>query len=544
MASSTTPSLPGRPKAVTYRVEDLLAEMEGGRIRVPLFQRPLKWERSDAWELLDSILRGYPVGTLLLWKGGQNIGERRSTLGGRQVQDNGVIADESGTDILWVVDGQQRLDALSRLLLGKNDSFQAWLDLDSPDAAPSRPLKDDIAGDAARWIPVRELRNSEAQLEWAFGVGLSAERRARAFQLGRRLREYEVPAYVIEADDEDVLRQVFKRINATGKQMKESEVFDALHGNMDGGGHFSLEDLSERLRELQFGDVPPQLLLQLAAVIANHDIGGLNKLRIEPPELAQTFERIRIAAGSAVQFLKEEAQIPHIRLLPYSHLFVVVARFFDRFADAGHLVRRQLAMAIWRGLTTDNASPRIRTIRTLIKLLNQSDATAAQVAGLLVDELGGGGRRELRPMDAFKLRAARAKIRALALWSLSPLDARTGLPVSAASVLDDDGTLASLLSSMSEVGTRDLSGNRVFHPSRSHITREFIAAPQRVRASHLLPAGPMPEPGDEAAWSVLIRAREDQLVALERDFANRLAAWSERPRPPISELWVDMGEEP
>ena len=41
--------------------------MASGKLRLPDFQRPQRWEYEDRKQLLDSIYRGYPVGTLLLW---------------------------------------------------------------------------------------------------------------------------------------------------------------------------------------------------------------------------------------------------------------------------------------------------------------------------------------------------------------------------------------------------------------------------------------------------------------------------------------------
>jgi uncharacterized protein with ParB-like and HNH nuclease domain len=49
--------------AKTLKVEDLLARIESGQIRVPKFQRGLRWKREDNRLLFDSILQGYPVGS-------------------------------------------------------------------------------------------------------------------------------------------------------------------------------------------------------------------------------------------------------------------------------------------------------------------------------------------------------------------------------------------------------------------------------------------------------------------------------------------------
>ena len=56
-----------RPTATTLDVEQLAKWAWEGRIRIPHFQRPLRWQRDDFIKLFDSIVRGYPVGSLLLW---------------------------------------------------------------------------------------------------------------------------------------------------------------------------------------------------------------------------------------------------------------------------------------------------------------------------------------------------------------------------------------------------------------------------------------------------------------------------------------------
>jgi len=47
-------------------VEQLLHEAADGRLRIPNFQRPLRWRSKNVIEFFDSIRRGFPVGNLLL----------------------------------------------------------------------------------------------------------------------------------------------------------------------------------------------------------------------------------------------------------------------------------------------------------------------------------------------------------------------------------------------------------------------------------------------------------------------------------------------
>src|SRR5690606_18640451 len=90
-------------------------------------------------------------------------------------------------------------------------------------------------------------------LQWLRGWPLQREREDlvdRAVELGKRIREFRIPGYVVRDANEATLRRIFKRVNTSGVSMTESEVFDAIHGQ---GDHRPAEDASRRLSELGFG---------------------------------------------------------------------------------------------------------------------------------------------------------------------------------------------------------------------------------------------------------------------------------------------------
>ena len=97
-----------QPEASTETVENLVRSVLGGKMRVPSFQRGLKWKAKDVRDLFDSIYVGYPIGALLLQKAPAEAGKVK--LGPLQIQ-----APETQS-ALWVVDGQQRLVSLAAAL--------------------------------------------------------------------------------------------------------------------------------------------------------------------------------------------------------------------------------------------------------------------------------------------------------------------------------------------------------------------------------------------------------------------------------------------
>jgi uncharacterized protein with ParB-like and HNH nuclease domain len=49
----------------TVTIRQLLQRIDDGEIRIPAFQREFAWEPDRVQFLMDSIFKGYPIGTVL-----------------------------------------------------------------------------------------------------------------------------------------------------------------------------------------------------------------------------------------------------------------------------------------------------------------------------------------------------------------------------------------------------------------------------------------------------------------------------------------------
>ena len=71
-----------QPENHSKKYAVLLADIDAGRTKLPMFQRDFVWDKSQTAKLIDSILKGFPVGTRfqgesegdLLQLGGQAFG--------------------------------------------------------------------------------------------------------------------------------------------------------------------------------------------------------------------------------------------------------------------------------------------------------------------------------------------------------------------------------------------------------------------------------------------------------------------------------------
>jgi uncharacterized protein with ParB-like and HNH nuclease domain len=117
------------PQSVTFT--SLFAEIENGTIKIPQFQRDFVWSKTKSAKLLDSIVKGYPIGTFILWKTNERLRSIRN-LGGVALPETAP-----GDSIKYLLDGQQRLTSLFVTLKGltiqreehHEDYSKFWVDL-------------------------------------------------------------------------------------------------------------------------------------------------------------------------------------------------------------------------------------------------------------------------------------------------------------------------------------------------------------------------------------------------------------------------------
>jgi len=95
-----------QPKPDSRKYSDLINDIEKGIIKIPKFQREFVWPIDKTAALLDSIVKGYPIGTFILWRTDHRMSD---------VRDIGNIelpATPRDRLVEYVLDGQQRMTSL------------------------------------------------------------------------------------------------------------------------------------------------------------------------------------------------------------------------------------------------------------------------------------------------------------------------------------------------------------------------------------------------------------------------------------------------
>lgn len=104
-------------KMVSY-----LTEANSGGFWLPNIQRPFVWKEDQIERLFDSIMRQYPISTLLIWKTKSGIKKRKfidNYHSNLKLTDFYVPVDNHAK--MLVLDGQQRLQSL---FIGLRGSYE------------------------------------------------------------------------------------------------------------------------------------------------------------------------------------------------------------------------------------------------------------------------------------------------------------------------------------------------------------------------------------------------------------------------------------
>jgi hypothetical protein len=96
-------------RSTSFNLRHLVDNISRGDVALPELQRPFVWSNSKVRDLFDSMYRGFPVGYLLFWETGAEVGARQIGVGGKDAR----VAR-------WlIVDGQQRMTSLYSVMTGQ-----------------------------------------------------------------------------------------------------------------------------------------------------------------------------------------------------------------------------------------------------------------------------------------------------------------------------------------------------------------------------------------------------------------------------------------
>ena len=249
-------------------VNQLVSNIEKGYIQKPEMQREYVWQGTRVRDLLDSLYRGYPSGTILLWETDTDA-----------PTSNFAIATEKNNTSrpLLLLDGQQRLTSLSSVIRGepilvreknKLRQIDILFNLEHPDELVTLTEIDDAPGiafklsededededdeeetildrlnqltfivstpqltNASNWVNVSEVFASHSDAEFLKKAGVSSlddplyTKYSERLKKLRQIREYTYRLDVLEPTlSYEEVTEIYIRVNSLGVKLRSSDL--------------------------------------------------------------------------------------------------------------------------------------------------------------------------------------------------------------------------------------------------------------------------------------------------------------------------------
>ena len=351
---------------VVLRIPQLLKKVATGAIAMPRFQRSFEWRETQRLDLLDSVWRGIPIGSIMVWRTRRQISteERVGPFAVPQPDD-----DDRGRTRDYLLDGLQRTTTLFASLGGHMLATASGSDLneDESDEDPTRwPSYFDLENQCFELLP-RRGRVPETWLPMSILLDrfelIEYQRTLADLEHGKQLvnrsgylsdlfKDYHIPVIYIATDDLQLATKSFKRINSGGTRLGDFDMVRALTWRSSFDLREQVADLSERLRDIGWHHLTRETILNVMKAIAGMDlyrtsIEDISQYVSSSPALFQdTEEAIRAMAA----FLAERCDIHGLKTLPYMYQCVLIAMVH---ADGPALSEVQLkALERWFWLTS------------------------------------------------------------------------------------------------------------------------------------------------------------------------------------------------
>lgn len=334
------------PQSVTF--SSLFAEIKSGTIKIPQFQRDFVWSKAQSAKLLDSIIKGYPIGTFILWKTTERL---------RSVRNLGCIdlpKTPKGDSVKYVLDGQQRLTSLFVTLEGlkikrekhEDDYSNMWVDLKAEEDEDVVLLE---VGDReeGQVIRLNDLLHGKIKLLASYPEDL--QERIETYKT--RIKSYQFSVVQIKDAPIDVATEIFSRLNVGGKPLSVFEIMVAK--TFDPERDFDLaekyDELQEELRSVGYDTIPESTILQTVAMLIGKDVRKKAILKLTRDQVIEMWPEAVDAIKEAVDYFRGYYRIPVSRLLPYAALIVPFAYFFHQHGKKPTGKRQKyLADFFWR----------------------------------------------------------------------------------------------------------------------------------------------------------------------------------------------------
>lgn len=344
-----------QPKPDSKKYSDLISEIQKGIIKIPKFQRDFVWSIDRTAKLLDSILKGYPIGTFILWQTDERINDIKN-IGNLEIPPT-----PDGNKVQYVLDGQQRITSLYAAYLGAKiqkvgekkitDYNNIYVNLDvNLNEHDEQVISAEPVG--KNYLSLSDVLNFMDRMT-NIQARFSDKQFKQIHSYSRAFDTYDFSTVLLRKEDIDSAIEVFTRINTGGQTLTLFEIISAK--TYDEKQQFDMQikwaEFIKELKEIKYESISSAVILSILSLVLSRTKECKRKtiLALDKQEIIDTWSKVISALKDSIDYFRTTYRIPVSHLLPYDSLLVPFAYFFYHKQDRPEADQRKyLEEFFWR----------------------------------------------------------------------------------------------------------------------------------------------------------------------------------------------------
>jgi len=357
------------PKPEIMRLEEVAIQVKAGEIKLPKFQRAFVWKPDEMLKLMDSIYKGYPIGSILIWNSSQQLTSERN-IAGLEVDIN----KSQWFPTNYLLDGQQRLTTLCGALYwpGVQDTsiWNIHFDLDKEEFFHSKGVG------MLNSFPMNRLINTGDFIRQCMKFEHHEKKEryvAIAEKLLRQIKDYKIAVVKIGDMTIEEVAPIFERINSTGRKLTIVDLMIAATWSNGFDLSSQISTIKAHAADRGFGYIEDQVILRSISAAAGLGINkeDIQKLRSKDTNtLVASCEAAAKSLDLALSILNE-AGIEDVTYLPYGLQLTHMAEILRLCPLPSNSQREEILKWFWYTSTSRyfaNASTGGQTTKDLARV--------------------------------------------------------------------------------------------------------------------------------------------------------------------------------
>jgi hypothetical protein len=349
------------------KVSELVNKVQRGELTLPEMQRRYVWPATRVRDLLDSLYREYPSGTILVWETDEEMPTRELAVAATRLPTT--------SQKLLLLDGQQRVTSLSAILSGepvrvrnRKKPIDLLFNLEHPDGPPTDVTEIDDNGFTANaedvedeeaaeqdiqeemrkrtfvvasralkndpvWVPVSDIfKRTDSQILKSIGVSSEDERWDKYSERLQKVKKIADYLYVMEVLEKSMsyeeVTDIFIRVNSLGIKLRGSDLALAQITSRWKGFINLIEDFAGKFNDDEDYIIETGLPVRMLVVFATHQSRFRTVGKISKEKLEESWKTATDGLDYAINFLRENAGIDNLSYLSSPFLLIPIAVYW------------------------------------------------------------------------------------------------------------------------------------------------------------------------------------------------------------------------